>query len=102
MAGRVAACKTLLAQGESLEKGLLKAGILSVRECRLLALGLKAGEIDTVMSEIARQGEERVLDELDRKLSMVEPALVIIMSLIVGLLLFSVMLPLMGIMSSLG
>lgn len=102
MAGRVAACKTLLEQGETFEKSLLQAEILSAQDCRLLALGMKAGEIDTVMSEIARRGEEHVLDELDRTLGMVEPALVITMSLIVGLMLFSVMLPLMGIMSSLG
>lgn len=102
MVHRVAQCKTLLEQGESLEKCLLETQVFSARECRLLVLGMKTGETDTVMAEIARQGEERVLDELDRKLSMVEPALVIIMSLIVGLLLFSVMLPLMGVMSSLG
>ncbi len=102
MAARAERCRTLLEEGAGLEEGLLKAGLLSPRESRLLALGIRAGETDTVMGEIAQRGEEQVLDELDRKLSLVEPALVILMSLIVGLILFSVMLPLMGIMSSLG
>lgn len=102
MAARAERCRALLEQGESLEHSLSQTRLFSARDCRLLALGVKAGETDAVMDQIARQGEERVLDELDRKLSLVEPALVIIMSLMVGLVLFSVMLPLMGVMSSLG
>lgn len=102
IAARAERCRALLEQGENLEQSLSQTQLFSARDCRLLALGVKAGETDTVMAQIARQGEERVLDELDRKLSLVEPALVIIMSLMVGLVLFSVMLPLMGVMSSLG
>lgn len=102
MRQRVEVCKASLARGESLEKSLLAAGIFSGRDARLLALGAKTGNSDQAMSEIARREEERVLDDLDDALRRVEPALVIIISLVVGLVLFSVMLPLMGIMSTLG
>lgn len=99
---KVSDCLGFLEAGDNLEKSLLKSDIFSQSECRLLALGAKTGEIDTVMSEIARRGEEKVLDELDNLLRKIEPTLVIVMSLVVGLILFSVMLPLMGIMSSIG
>lgn len=102
MMSQVTECKKLLSEGESLESSLLKSNIFSRRDSRLLALGAKTGRTDEVMSEIARRGEEAVMDDLDDKLKKIEPTLVIVISLIVGLILFSVMLPLMGIMSSIG
>lgn len=102
MQPRADACKKYLESGESLENSLLLAGILSRRDSRLLGLGAKTGSADEVMSQIAERGENEVIGELDDRLRRVEPTLVIIISVIVGLILFSVMLPLMGIMSSLG
>lgn len=102
MSKKIRMCKDLLERGEGFEKSLLSSGFFSGRESRLLSLGLKTGQTDSVMWEIASSAEDRVLDELDRLLRLVEPTLVIALSLIVGLILFSVMLPLMGIMSSIG
>lgn len=70
--------------------------------CRMLSIGMKTGAADTVMEEIARRAEENVSAGIERAIGKVEPALVIVMSLLVGLVLLSVMLPLMGIMSSIG
>ena len=95
-------CMEYLQQGASLDSCLSKSGIFSKHDSRLLAIGARSGNTDGVMSEIARRGEEKVLSELDNTLSKVEPVLVIIISLMVGLILLSVMLPLMGIMSSIG
>ena len=54
------------------------------------------------MSRIAERSENEAVAALDDHLRRIEPTLVIVLSVIVGLILFSVMLPLMGIMSSLG
>lgn len=102
MRKKVADCKKYLAEGNSLEGSLSKSRIFSRRDSRLLALGAKTGSTDQVMSEIASRVEDKVIDELDDKLKKIEPALVIIISLVVGGILLSVMLPLMGIMSSIG
>ena len=99
---RAETCKTLLAEGKSLEDSLLQTGVFSRRDCRLLALGTRTGNADAVMSEIAERSENEAVGALDDRLRRVEPTLVIVLSVIVGLILFSVMLPLMGIMSSLG
>ena len=69
---------------------------------RLLALGTRTGNADAVMSRIAERSEHEAIAALDDRLRRIEPTLVIVLSVIVGLILFSVMLPLMGIMSSLG
>ncbi len=102
MKKKVALCRESLAAGVSLEKSLSSAHIFSRRDSRLLVLGAKTGSTDTVMSEIAKRSETRALDEIDDRLRIIEPALVVVISLIVGGILLSVMLPLMGIMSSLG
>ena len=91
-----------LEQGGSFEESLRASGLFSGRDSRLLAFGMKAGRFDEQMSELAEKCGARVLDELDDRLRCVEPALVTGISLLVGAVLFSVMLPLMGILSSLG
>ena len=99
---RAAACKALLEKGESMEDSLLHAGIFSRRDSRLLAVGTRTGNADSVMSDIAERSENDAINALDDRLRRIEPTLVIVLSVIVGLILFSVMLPLMGVMSSLG
>lgn len=95
-------CKKILKDGESLEKGLSESGVFAARDSRLLSLGVRTGTADTVMAEIARRSEARSLEHIDNYLSRIEPTLVIIISVVVGAVLLSVMLPLTGIMSSLG
>ena len=99
---RAERCQSFVDQGESLEESLLHAGVFSRRDSRLLALGTKTGNADAVMSRIAERSENEAVAALDDRLRRIEPTLVIVLSVIVGLILFSVMLPLMGIMSSLG
>ena len=62
----------------------------------------RSGSIDSVMAEVARRSAEQVDDQLEAMLNRVEPTLVIILSTLVGLILLSVMLPLMSIMSAIG
>lgn len=62
--------------------------------------GFRAGTIDTVMQEVARRCAEQVDDRIEGLLNRVEPTLVIVMSVLVGLILLSVMLPLMSILSA--
>lgn len=66
----------------------------------MLAVGERAGSLDVVMQEIAQRSSDAVNDEIDKKISAVEPLLVVIMALVVGLILMSVMLPLANIMMS--
>ena len=54
--------------------------------------------------EPLQRGEEyehSVNTKINQMISMIEPTLVIVLSVIVGIILFSVMLPLLGIMSGL-
>lgn len=69
---------------------------------RMLALGSRTGDLDHVMSKISAAYESEVNSRLTRLTSLVEPLMVIILSLIVGGILLTVMLPLVEIMGSIG
>jgi type IV pilus assembly protein PilC len=57
---------------------------------------------DSVMSEIANRSERNVQDDISRIVSRIEPTLVVVTSGIIGVILLSVMLPLMSIMTTIG
>ena len=95
-------CAASLDEGKPLSEALCGAGILSLQDGKMLSVGSVSGKADLAMAEIARRSESNVRDSIDRIVGTIEPALVIISSVIVGVILLSVMLPLMGIMTSIG
>ena len=94
-AARGEACASALAEGESLSDALSRGGLLLPTQAQLLNLGLLGGNADQVMADIASKLMEDAV-------SRIEPAMVLVSSLLVGLILLSVMLPLMDIMSTIG
>ena len=95
-------CLEMIRSGDSLSDALYNSGIFNTRNSRMLALGVRSGMTDSAMAEIAERSGREVQDEIDKVIGRIEPTLVIITSVIVGVILFSVMLPLMGIMASIG
>ena len=53
------------------------------------------------MTKIAEVYEEQVEDDLGRLISLIEPVLVALLSIVIGAILLSMMLPMAGVMSSL-
>ena len=95
-------CVELLNDGKSLSEALTEAKILSPQDGKMLAIGAKSGKSDEAMAEIARRTDIRTHDNIDKLVSKIEPTLVVLSSAMVGIILLSVMLPLMGIMTALG
>lgn len=102
MIARTKKCRELMKSGELFVDAVAKADIFPSLYCRMLSIGFKTGTADTVMEEIASRSEDDVNEDIESVINKVEPTLVIIMSLIVGLILLSVMLPLMSIMTTIG
>ncbi len=95
-------CRTRLDQGERVSTAMRDSGLLPSAACRLLELGQRGGAGDAAMEKIAADLSEDSELALEEKVSRVEPALVLVCSILVGLILLSVMLPLMHIMSAIG
>lgn len=88
--------------GQPLAATLSGCGLLPAAQCRLLELGMKSGCTENVMQQIARDMEEESDNALESALGRIEPAMVLMCSLLVGMILLSVMLPLLDIMAALG
>ncbi len=99
---RLENCRDMISSGVSFIQCISQASVFSITHCRMLEVGFRTGSADTVMAEIARRCEENVQSDIEGLVARVEPTLVIIMTGLVGLILLSVMLPLMGVMSGLG
>ena len=99
---RCEACRGLLEGGARLSAALEESGVLPRRSCRLLELGERGGAGDLAMEKIAADLMEEGEAALEELTGRVEPSLVLACSLLVGVILLSVMLPLMNIMSAIG
>lgn len=99
---KIAVCKKCIEEGLNLSEALEKADIFSSLYSRMVAVGFRTGSIDQVMNKIAENYEKDTEKKLSEIIATLEPTLVIILSVIVGLILLSVILPLMGIMTSIG
>ena len=97
-----AKCSEILSKGSTLTEALCGSDILSLQDGKMLSIGSRSGKADEAMAEIARRSDLDVQDSINRIVGRIEPTLVIISSAVVGVILLSVMLPLMGIMTSIG
>lgn len=102
MEEKIAVCRQALNEGDNMAEALEKAGIFSNLYSRMIGVGFKTGNIDVVMSKISADYDKATDKKLAGIIAVLEPTLVIILSLIVGMILLSVILPLIGIMSSIG
>lgn len=102
MQNKIAACRKSIEDGADFSEALSSSNIFSRLHSRMVSVGFRSGNIDTVMSRIADSYEKETDRRIQSIISILEPTLVIILSLIVGLILLSVILPLMGIMASIG
>ena len=61
-----------------------------------------AGTLPQVLNDLAARQEENSFRRIDRLLGTIEPSIVVIASAMMGVILLSVMLPLMGLLSAMG
>lgn len=99
-AARITACQNDMKEGMSFDKAIQRSGILDPVGARRLAVSFRTGKTDEAMRKIADDYAAQVNNAIDEKISRVEPALVIIMSLIVGFVLFSVMIPMLSVITA--
>ena len=67
---------------------------------RMIRMGVAAGREDQVMSTIAEIYEEQVENGISSLVAIIEPTLIALLSVVIGAILLSVMLPMAGILSS--
>ncbi len=96
---KLQAAKESFVTGENLANALQQAGIFTGTYSRLLAIANKTGCVEQALERIAASYEEEIQTKITSFISALEPTLVIILSCVVGIILFSVMFPLLGILT---
>lgn len=94
-------CQKEVEEGKDLAESLVYNNILSGFEAKMLLSASRAGQTPLVMEHLAEHYSESVNAKIESALNFIEPILVAILSISIGIILLSVMLPLIGIMGSL-
>ena len=86
--------------GESFVDCILKEKVFNGSHASMLTIGIKSGRQEEVLKKLVDLYQKDIIESTSHFLNIIEPTIVAILSLIVGIILLSIMLPLMGIMSS--
>lgn len=92
----------LILQGSSFYDAVKDAGLFSGFDLQLLRVASRAGQLESILHKLADDYDQKTEDALDSMVARLEPAIVTILAVAVGLVLLSVMLPLAGILSAIG
>ncbi|QAT42127.1 type II secretion system F family protein [Aminipila luticellarii] len=95
-------CKEQLEAGNPLYDTLKDTGIFTGMDLQMIKVGVRSGKSDAVFDELSKKYESEVDTSIDDMVTRFEPTMVIVLAAIVGLILLSVMMPLVGIMASIG
>lgn len=94
-------CNEDLINGDSFVEVIKKYQIYQGMQLDMIQVGFKTGQVDIIMKQLSNSFQEEVSRAIDQFLNIIEPTIVTLLSLVVGIVLMSVMLPLISIMSSL-
>ena len=94
-------CNEDLINGDSFVEVIKKYQIYQGMQLNMIQVGFKTGQVDIIMKQLSNSFQEEVSRAIDQFLNIIEPTIVTLLSLVVGIVLMSVMLPLISIMYSL-
>lgn len=94
--------RELVLDGNSFYSSVKESGLFTGFDLQMIRAARDAGRTSTVLRKLSDDYDQRAQDALDSMVSRLEPAIVTILAVAVGLVLLSVMLPLAGILSAIG
>lgn len=89
-------------QGTSFVEALNANDVYSGVYANIVTIAMKTGRQDEALKKLTEMYQENVKSATTKFLNIIEPTIIALLSLIVGIILLSIMLPLMSIMSTLG
>jgi len=89
-------------EGMDLDAALRALGIFPPLFLKMVYIGQTTGHMDNMLDKAAAMFDEDVEEALEKLTVMLEPILIIALSVVVGIILISVMLPMISIMNSIG
>ncbi|MCB6343442.1 type II secretion system F family protein [Clostridium sp. AF18-27] len=102
VAAQIEKCGRTLETGASYYQAMKDTGLFSGFYVQMIKVGSRSGRLDAVMEEISEDFEQAADQSMDNMLARFEPTIVAVLAVSVGLVLLSVMLPLVGVLAAIG
>ncbi|MBQ7835423.1 MAG: type II secretion system F family protein [Ruminiclostridium sp.] len=102
LSAQLKSCLEMVRGGEYFSDAVCKSGILPKIYARSLKIAYTSGSFEAVWQKISRRSNEEAQRTVANLLSLVEPAIVLLLAVMIGSVLLTIMIPLMNIMSALG
>ena len=102
ISNKIEACMKNAPYGEPIYETLEKSGMFPSRFSKMLSIGFRSGNSDTVIQQLADSYDHESDKSLASIADSIEPIFVVFLSVIVGIILVSTVLPLVRIMSLIG
>lgn len=99
---KVSAAAVLLEQGNDFAESLRDAGVFTGLNARMISLGFRTGSAEDVFAKISVSSAQEAEEQIQSAVGMLEPTLTAVLSILTGLILVSVMLPLLSMMANIG
>lgn len=102
MKERVRLCAQSIKDGDRFASSIEKLDLYPRILSRMIQIGYQSGQLDAVLQKVAKTYEDEIEESVANLVSFIEPTIVAVLSVVIGAILLSVMLPLASIMSSIG
>ncbi|MCC8052204.1 MAG: type II secretion system F family protein [Clostridiales bacterium] len=89
-------------EGADFGEALRESGVFSGLNARMASVGFRTGSAETALEEISLRCQEEADSRIQSAVGALEPAITAVLSILTGLILVSVMLPLLGVMTNIG
>jgi len=91
----LARCEEAVRAGQDIAVPLERTGVFPPMVVQMLAVGQQTGEVENVLERLARAYEHHVETATQRLTAVLEPALIVILALMVGFVAFATILPIL-------
>jgi type IV pilus assembly protein PilC len=91
-----------IADGRSLSESIEKTGLFPALVVRMVRMGESTGQLDNALENVTYFYDREVTESIDRLKAMIEPAMTVVLGLIMGWIMMSVLGPIYETISSIG
>lgn len=95
-------CLSLLEKDHRIEDAMKESELLDSVKAKMLGVARVSGADDVILTKFSVKFDEEIGAKLNSLASVIETALVVILSVVIGAILLSVMIPLMSVLASIG
>lgn len=99
---KIEQCAYELEQGKNFSEAIEQSNLFTDFDLQMIRTGTRTGQLEEVLQYLDEDYNRKTYDSIQSLISRLEPIIVLVLAASTGLVLISVMLPLIGVLSSIG